>query len=198
MLLPSAQIFRVCHEVLRFKGFASHAALPGENVDYIVESVDLDLSRFNVLAADCEGCFCEIFRSFKEVADMELILLEEDTNQGYVCEGVDGPGDIYVFLRKAGFTKVNGAVPGSGHPRHSVWSKNPSSMMLLQFLAYHFTVACFVNGGAWLSLVLPEESASSINVTLSIIFPATCVIVYLAILGTCRLASLAHKLAHSK
>eukprot|EP00435_Cladocopium_sp_Y103_P033025 s3492_g8.t1 len=176
-----------------YRSMASRIARPGEVADFSVETVDMDLSSFNVLAADCEGCFCEIFRSFKEVAEMELVLLEEDARGlGSECEGID----IYAFLRKAGFTKVNGSVFGGGRPYHSLWSKHPSSM--IWWPVYHFAFAAFSIGAPWLSLFLPEALTSSLNVVLSIVLPASCGFTYLAILGVRWLASAVQVLLRGK
>ena len=170
---------------------ASHITQPGERVDFTVQAVDLDLSVFNVLVADCEGCFCEIFKSFKEVRDMELIVLEEDAKLGYECEEFDA----YVFLREAGFVKVNGAVWGSGRPYHSVWSKHASSMIWSP--VYHFAAAAVLNGGPWLALILPVSS-SSLTMVLSVVLPVTCALAYLAVLGTKWLTSFVVQLRYCR
>lgn len=167
-----------------YRSMASRIARPGEQADFTVESVDMDLSAFNVLAIDCEGCFCEIFQHFAEVQSMELILLEEDAKGlGVGCEGLD----VYDFLRKAGFTKVNGSVFGGGSPYHSLWSKHVSS--LIWWPVYHFAFAGFSIGAAWLSLFLPESLTCSLNAVLAVVLPATCVFAYLALVGVRWLGS---------
>jgi len=98
-------------------GIMAHIAKPGEPADFVLPTVDRDLSAFTVVVSDCEGCFCLLFKEFPELLrGVRLVINEIDGKCDY---------DFAALLRQHGFHRVDGTLPFvDGHPAHDVFSKS--------------------------------------------------------------------------
>eukprot|EP00927_Polykrikos_kofoidii_P023233 TRINITY_DN21461_c0_g1_i5.p1 TRINITY_DN21461_c0_g1~~TRINITY_DN21461_c0_g1_i5.p1 ORF type:complete len:381 (-),score=22.49 TRINITY_DN21461_c0_g1_i5:535-1614(-) len=99
------------------RGIGSRIAGPGDHVDFEVPTVDLNLSEYTAVVADCEGCFCRLFKEFRELLATRLIIIEKDGDCDY---------NVDAFIAQHGFAKVGGSWFGFS-PRHDVYSKGPWS-----------------------------------------------------------------------
>eukprot|EP00746_Dinoflagellata_sp_MGD_P142064 gnl/MRDRNA2_/MRDRNA2_75073_c0_seq1.p1 gnl/MRDRNA2_/MRDRNA2_75073_c0~~gnl/MRDRNA2_/MRDRNA2_75073_c0_seq1.p1 ORF type:complete len:340 (+),score=37.41 gnl/MRDRNA2_/MRDRNA2_75073_c0_seq1:65-1084(+) len=100
-----------------FLGWSSHVTRPGETPSYSVPTVDLDVSNFSAVVMDCEGCYCELFKSIPEILDMQLLLLEVDAFPPR-CEY-----NYEALLAKHSYARVDGSLSFAGPPHHAVYMK---------------------------------------------------------------------------
>jgi len=118
--ISNALLSRRLHGQVGFvkQGIMSHIARPGEKFTSLINTSDADLSDYNVVLMDCEGCFCDIFEDFPELMKARMIILELD-DLG-LCNY-----DYKAMLRDHAFKRVDGSIESiSGEPFHAVYMKD--------------------------------------------------------------------------
>lgn len=131
-----------------WKGISSHIAKPGETPSFFVPTADLDVSNFTAMVIDCEGCFCDLFKSFPELLDKEFLLLEEDGQCDY---------DWRALLSNHSYDRVDGSLSVVGTPHHSVWMKHTTWKPL--FILSHVSQFCLVTMRRHCPFMFPEVAA---------------------------------------
>lgn len=98
-------------------GIMAHVAALGETPEFMVKQVDRDLSGFNVLVIDCEGCFCNFVKEFPEVLENARVIINEYDG---LCDY-----DFDAYLYERGLPRIDGSLLtfGAYHPRHDVYSR---------------------------------------------------------------------------